>query len=124
MGQDSCVNESLPSGCLGPHLLCAWGGVKALLPPLGRGVNYESSHERGGLSCVERGDGVPRILTDIEEKFLEYLVTLKKPVTVKTLAKRFIVSESRASTILKFLHEKGFTDIKMQGNVKLHKFKD
>jgi Mn-dependent DtxR family transcriptional regulator len=67
---------------------------------------------------------VPRILTDIEEKFLEYLVTLKKPVTVKTLAKRFIVSESRASTILKFLHEKGFTDIKMQGNVKLHKFKD
>ena len=67
---------------------------------------------------------MPRILTDIEEKFLEDLVTLNKPVTVKAIAKRFIVSESRASTILKCLHEKGFTDIKMQGNVKLHRFKD
>jgi Mn-dependent DtxR family transcriptional regulator len=76
------------------------------------------------LSCVERGDGVPRILTDIEEKFLEHLTTLKKPVTAKAMAKRFIVSESRARTILKFLHEKGFTEVIEQGSIKLHKFKD
>lgn len=67
---------------------------------------------------------MPRILTDTEEKFLEYLSQLKKPVTVKAVAKKFIVSESKASTILKFLHEKGFTDITMQGNTKLHRFKD
>ena len=67
---------------------------------------------------------MPRILTDIEEMFLKYLSGIKKPVTVKAMAKRFIVSESRASTILKFLHEKGYTDITEQGNTKLHKFKD
>lgn len=67
---------------------------------------------------------MPRILTDTEEKFLEYLITLKKPVTAKALAKRFIVSESKARTILKFLHEKGFTEVTEQGSVKLHKFKD
>ena len=67
---------------------------------------------------------MPKILSDTEDLVLEYLASIKSPVTVKALAKRFIMSESRASTILKFLHEKGYTDIKMQGSTKLHKFKD
>lgn len=67
---------------------------------------------------------MPRLLTDTEEKFLEYLATLKKPITAKAIAKRFIVSESKARTILKFLHEKGFTEVMEQGSIKLHKFKD
>ena len=73
---------------------------------------------------LREGGAVPRILTDIEEKFLEYLTTIKNPVTAKAMAKRFIVSESRARTILKFLHEKGFTEVIEQGSVKLHRFKD
>lgn len=67
---------------------------------------------------------MPRLLTDTEEKFLEYLVEHKKPVTAKAMAKRFIVSESKARTILKFLHEKGYTEITEQGSTKLHRFKD
>lgn len=67
---------------------------------------------------------MPKILSDTEERVLEYLASIKGPVTVKALAKRFIMSESRASTILKFLHEKGYTDMKMQGSTKLYKFKD
>ena len=67
---------------------------------------------------------MPKILTELEEKFLEHLVQLKKPTTSKAMAKKFIVSESRARTILKFLHEKGFTEVIEQGSIKLHKFKD
>jgi len=67
---------------------------------------------------------VPRLLSDTEERVLEYMMSIKKPVTTKSVAKRFIMSESRASTILKFLHEKGFTEVIEQGSVKLHKFKD
>jgi Mn-dependent DtxR family transcriptional regulator len=67
---------------------------------------------------------VPRILTDTEDRVLEYIMGLKKPVTIKAIAKRFIMSDSRASTILKFLHEKGFTEVTQQGSTKLYKFKD
>ena len=67
---------------------------------------------------------MPKILSDTEERVLKYLASIKGSVTSKSLAKRFIISESRASTILKFLHEKGYTDIKMQGSTKLHRFKD
>jgi Mn-dependent DtxR family transcriptional regulator len=67
---------------------------------------------------------VPKILTELEEKFLDHLIKLKKPTTSKAMAKKFIVSESRARTILKFLQEKGFTEVIEQGNIKLHKFKD
>jgi Mn-dependent DtxR family transcriptional regulator len=67
---------------------------------------------------------VPRILSELEDRVLEYLLGLKKPVTSKAVAKRFILSESRATTILKFLHEKGYTDVVQQGSVKLHKLKD
>jgi len=67
---------------------------------------------------------MPRILTETEERVLEYLAGLRKPVTAKALAKRFIMSDSRATTILKLLHEKGYTDVTQQGSTKLHKFKD
>ena len=67
---------------------------------------------------------MPKILTELEEKFLEHLVTLKRPTTSKAMAKKFIVSESKARTILKFLQEKGFTEVITQGSIKLHKFKN
>ena len=76
------------------------------------------------LSCVERGVRVPKILTDMEEKFLNYLIRLKRPTTSKAMAKKFIVSESKARSILKFLQDKGFTEVKMQGSINLHKLKD
>lgn len=66
---------------------------------------------------------MPRLLSDTEERVLEYMMSIKKPVTTKSVAKRFIMSESRASTILKFLHEKGYTDITVQGSTKLHRSK-
>jgi Mn-dependent DtxR family transcriptional regulator len=67
---------------------------------------------------------VPRILTDLEERVLEYLAKLKGPTTTKALGKRFILSDSRASTILKLLHQKGYLDVTQQGSTKLYKFKD
>ncbi len=37
---------------------------------------------------------MPRILSELEDRVLEYLLGLKKPVTSKAVAKRFILSES------------------------------
>jgi DNA-binding transcriptional ArsR family regulator len=59
-----------------------------------------------------------------EEKFLEYLRTHKRPVTAATLAKRFIISHSHASSILNALYENGLADIKVEGKKKFYKSKD
>ena len=67
---------------------------------------------------------MPKILTELEEKFLKHLVTLRRPTTSNAMAQKFIVSESKARTILKFLQEKGFTEVITQGSIKLHKFKN
>lgn len=67
---------------------------------------------------------MPRILTDAEEKILNYLVEHKTPVMAGTLAKRFIMSQSKVSTLLKLLHEKGLADVLQIGNNKFYKIKD
>ncbi len=67
---------------------------------------------------------MPRILTEAEEKILNYLVEHKTPVMAGTLAKRFIMSQSRVSTLLKLLHEKGLADVLQIGNNKFYKIKD
>lgn len=67
---------------------------------------------------------MPRILTDAEEKILLYLKEHKTPVMAGTLAKRFIMSKSRVSTLLKFLHEKGLADVIQIGSNKFYKIKD
>lgn len=67
---------------------------------------------------------MPRILTEAEEKILNYLVEHKTPVMAGTLAKRFIMSQSRVSTLLKLLHEKGLADLVQIGKNKFYKIKD
>jgi len=41
-----------------------------------------------------------------------------------TLAKRFIMSQSRVSTLLKLLHEKGLADLVQIGKNKFYKIKN
>lgn len=67
---------------------------------------------------------MPRILTEAEEKILMYLKEHKTPVMAGTLAKRFIMSQSRVSTLLKLLHEKGLADLVLIGKNKFYKIKD
>lgn len=67
---------------------------------------------------------MPAKLTDLEEKIFRYLVEHKTPVLAMTLAKRFIMSKSRISTILKALHEKGLADVVQVGSQKFYKLKD
>lgn len=59
-----------------------------------------------------------------EEKFLEYLRTHKRPVLAATLAKRFIVSQSHASSILNALYENGLAEVRLEGRKKFYKAKD
>lgn len=67
---------------------------------------------------------MPVQLTQTEEKIFEYLATHKTPVMAGTMAKRFIVSQSHASAILRSLHEKGLADIVQIGKNKFYKIKD
>lgn len=67
---------------------------------------------------------MPIQLTGPEEKIFKYLVEHKTPVLAMTLAKRFIMSKSRISTILKVLHEKGLADVIQVGSQKFYKLKD
>jgi len=63
-------------------------------------------------------------MSPAEKKVWEYLVTHKTPVAAGTLAKRFIMSQSRISAILKILYEQGLTDIVTIGRHKFHKIKN
>lgn len=67
---------------------------------------------------------MPRILTESEEKILTYLKEHKTPVMAGTLAKRFIMSQSKVSTLLKLLQEKGLADVFQVGSNKFYKIKD
>ena len=67
---------------------------------------------------------MPTQLTGPEEKIFKYLIEHKTPVLAATLAKRFIMSKSRISTILKALHDKGLADVIQVGSNKFYKFKD
>jgi len=59
-----------------------------------------------------------------EEQIWKYLVEHKTPVLIKTLAKRYILSESRISTILKKFHDQGIADVIKIGNIKYYKVKE
>lgn len=60
----------------------------------------------------------------IEDKVWDYLVEHKRPVTVKQLAKHYIVSENSVSRVLSELFKKQVIDKIRQGNVVLYKIKD
>lgn len=63
-------------------------------------------------------------LSELEEKVLKYLVEHKTPVTAKTLAKRWIRSESKVRGALHRLEEIGLADVIKIGSTKYYKFKD
>lgn len=60
----------------------------------------------------------------IEDKVWDYLVDHKRPVTVKQLAKYFIVSENSVSRVMTELVKRQVVDKIRQGNVTLYKIKD
>lgn len=63
-------------------------------------------------------------LSELEEKAWKYLVEHKTPVTAKTLAKRWIRSESNVRGALHRLEESGLADVIKIGSTKYYKFKD
>jgi predicted transcriptional regulator len=63
-------------------------------------------------------------LSELEEKAWKYLVEHKTPVTAKTLAKRWIRSESNVRGALHRLEENGLADVIKIGSTKYYKFKD
>ena len=67
---------------------------------------------------------MPVSLTPLQEKVLIYLKEHKTPVLAKTLAKRFIVSESSTAAALRHLHENQLADFMKVGKQKFYKLKD
>lgn len=67
---------------------------------------------------------MPVQMNDFEEKVWKYLVEHKTPVAVKTLAKRFIVSDSRVLTVFRKLVAEGIVEIVRMGSAKYYKVKE
>lgn len=67
---------------------------------------------------------MPIQLNNSEEKIFRYLVDHKTPVLAATLSKRFIMSKSHVSSVLKALHDKGLADIIKVGSNKFYKIKE
>jgi len=63
-------------------------------------------------------------LRTIEEKVWDYLVEHKRPVTIKQLAKYFIVSEGSVTRALRKFVKGQVVDKIRQGNIILYKIKD
>lgn len=62
-------------------------------------------------------------MSSIKEKVLEYLKTHVTPVAAETLAKRFIISQSKASAALKELHDTGLAEVSQVGKKKFYRYK-
>ena len=60
----------------------------------------------------------------IEEKVWDYLVEHKRPVTIKQLAKYFIVSEGAVTRTLRKFVQNQVVDKICHGNIVLYKIKD
>jgi Mn-dependent DtxR family transcriptional regulator len=60
----------------------------------------------------------------IEDKVWDYLVEHKRPVTIKQLAKYFIVSEGSVTRALADFVKRQVVDKIRQGNITLYKIKD
>ena len=60
----------------------------------------------------------------IEEKVWDYLVEHKRPVTIKQLAKYFIVSEGAVTRTLRKFVQNQIVDKICHGNIVLYKIKD
>lgn len=62
-------------------------------------------------------------LTDAQQKILKYLMEHITPVSAETLAKRFIMSQSRVSAALKLLHDFGLATMSKAGKKKFYQYK-
>lgn len=67
---------------------------------------------------------MPVAMNEFEEKVWKYLVEHKTPVSVKSLAKRFIVSDSRVLTVFRKFVADGIVEIVRMGSAKYYKVKD
>jgi len=65
-----------------------------------------------------------RLVENAEEKIWRYLAEHKTPVLATTLAKRFVVSKSHVSRILKDLEAKQAVDVIVIGSNKFYKAKE
>ena len=66
---------------------------------------------------------MPVEMDDFEKKVWKYLVEHKTPVQVKTLARRWIVSDSRVRIALEKLIAGGIVDVVRIGAAKYYKVK-
>jgi predicted transcriptional regulator len=66
---------------------------------------------------------MPVEMDDFEEKVWKYLVEHKTPVQVKTLARRWIVSDSRVRIVFEKLIAGGVVDVVRIGSSKYYKVK-
>jgi Mn-dependent DtxR family transcriptional regulator len=60
----------------------------------------------------------------IEDKVWDYLIEHKRPVTIKQIAKYFIVSEGSVTRVLANFVKRQVVDKIRQGNITLYKIKD
>jgi len=60
----------------------------------------------------------------IEDKVWDYLIEHKRPVTIKQIAKYFIVSEGSVTRALAEFVKRQVVDKIRQGNITLYKIKD
>jgi len=67
---------------------------------------------------------MPVQMSDFEEKVWKYLVDHKTPVSVKGLARRFIVSDSKVLSAFRKLVAGGVVEIVRMGSAKYYKVKE
>jgi Mn-dependent DtxR family transcriptional regulator len=60
----------------------------------------------------------------IEDKVWDYLIEHKRPVTIKQIAKYFIVSEGSVTRVLANFVKRQVVDKIRQGSITLYKIKD
>jgi Mn-dependent DtxR family transcriptional regulator len=63
-------------------------------------------------------------MSDFEEKVWKYMVDHKTPVSVKGLARRFIVSDSKVLSAFRKLVAGGVVEIVRMGSAKYYKVKE
>lgn len=64
------------------------------------------------------------ILGPTEERILDFLMQRKRPVSIETVMKQFIISRSNASITLNRLHDRGYLDVVKQGSKKFFQIKE
>jgi DNA-binding transcriptional regulator GbsR (MarR family) len=73
---------------------------------------------------LHKGEVVLSKLTPTEAKFYQYFQEHKTPVTIETLAKRYIMSTSRVSAVLRGLSHWGLIETTQVGSRKFFKLKN